>query len=91
MSENIKKSGPTVDDVKKPTWDRPTVASTVAKKPDGLPMTSAAATAIGIFLGLRAVGVGQQRALLTSTSLVYLMSLPIVYQNKKGNFFDMMP
>ena len=90
MSENIKKSGPTVDDVKKPTWGRRTVASTVVKKPDGLLMTSMAATAIGIFLGLRAVGVGQQSALLTSTYLAYLMSLPIVYQNKKGNFFDMM-
>ena len=31
--KNIKKPDPTVDDVKKPTWDRHTVASTVAKKP----------------------------------------------------------
>ena len=82
--KNIKKPDPTVDDVKKPTWDRHTVASTVAKKPDGLLMTSVAATAIGIFFGLGAVGVGQQSALLTSTSLVYLMSLPIVYRNKKA-------
>ena len=75
--KNIKKPDPTLDDVKKPTWDRPTVASTVAKKPDGLLMTSVAATAIGIFFGLGAAGVGQQ-------SLVYLMSLPLVYRNEKA-------
>ena len=75
--KNIKKPDPTLDDVKKPTWDRPTVASAVAKKPDGLLMTSVAATAIGIFFGLGAAGVGQQ-------SLVYLMSLPLVYRNEKA-------
>ena len=68
--KNIKKSEPTIDDVKKPTWDRANIASTVAKKPDGLLMTSVAATAIRIFFGLRAVGVGNLSALLTSTSLV---------------------
>ena len=68
--KNIKKSEPTIDDVKKPTWDRANITSTVAKKPDSLLMTSVAATAIRIFCGLRAVGVGNLSALLTSTSLV---------------------
>ena len=44
--KNIKKPEPTVDDVKKPTWDRPIVASAVTKKPDGLLMTSVTATGI---------------------------------------------
>ena len=44
--KNIKKPEPTVDDVKKPTSDRPIVASTVTKKPDGLLMTSVTATGI---------------------------------------------
>ena len=57
--KNIKKPEPTVDDVKKPTLNRPTVASTVAKKPDGLLMTSVADT---VFFGIRAVGIGQQSA-----------------------------
>ena len=49
------------------------------KKPigDGLLITTVAATAAGIFFGLRAVGVRQQSALLTSALLVYLMSLPV--------------
>ena len=44
--KNIKKPEPTIDDVKKPTWDRPIVASAVTKKPDGLLMTDVTATAI---------------------------------------------
>ena len=44
--KNIKKPEPTVDDVKKPTSDRPIVASAVTKKPDGLLMTSVTATGI---------------------------------------------
>ena len=44
--KNIKKPEPTVDDVKKPTWDRLIVASAVTKKSDGLLMTSVTATAI---------------------------------------------
>ena len=52
--KNIKKPEPTIDDVKKPTWDRPIVASAVTKKPDGLLMTSVTATGIWIFFGLRA-------------------------------------
>ena len=44
---------------------------------EGLLKTTVAATAAGIFLGLRAVGVGQPSAIFTSTSLVCFMSLPI--------------
>ena len=56
-----------------------TVAATVAKKPngDGLLITTVDTTTTAIFFGLRAVGVGQQGALLISMSLVYLMSLPV--------------
>ena len=60
------------ENIKKPIEeDGPTVAATVAEKPvrGGLLIT------VGIFLGLRAVGVGQHDALLTFTSLVWLLSL----------------
>ena len=43
---------------------------------DGVLMTTAAFTTTGIFYTLRIVGVGQHNALLTSTSLAWLMSLP---------------
>ena len=69
--------------IKKPLRDEvfiTTVDATAAEEPivfgDGLLITTVAATAAAIFFGLRAVGVGQQRALLTSTSLVYFMFLP---------------
>ena len=61
--KNIKKPEPTIDKIKKATWDGHTIVSTVAAKPDGLLRTSVAATAIGIFFGIRAVGIGQQSAL----------------------------
>ena len=60
--KNIKKPEPTVDDVKKPTWNRPTVASTVSEKPDSLLITSMAATAITVFFGIRTLGIAQQSA-----------------------------
>ena len=44
---------------------------------DRLLLTTVAATVAGVFFELRAVGVGQQSELLTPTSLVYLMSLPV--------------
>ena len=49
--------------------DETTVAATVAKKPigDGLPITTIAAMTVGIFFDLRAIGVAQHDALLTST------------------------
>ena len=58
--------------------DGPTIAASVVEKPigDGLLITTVAATATRIFFGLRAVCVGQQSALLTSMSSVYLMNLP---------------
>ena len=61
---------------KKPIDDGSTVDATVAKKPigDGLLITTVTAIATGIFFGLRALGVGQQRALLTSTSFVYFVT-----------------
>ena len=49
-----------------------------AKEPtDGLLMTVMASTVAGIFYALRMAGVGQHNALLTSTSVAWLMSLPI--------------
>ena len=60
----------TIDD------DGSTVDATTAKKPigDGLLITNVTAMATGILFGLRTVGVGQQGALLTSTSFVYFVS-----------------
>ena len=59
--KNIKKSEPTVDDVRKSIGDGMLIA------------TVATMTAI-MFFGLRVVGVRQDNALSTSTSLVYLLS-----------------
>ena len=44
---------------------------------DGLLITSVGGKAAVIFFDPRVVGVEQQGALLTSTSLIYLMSLPL--------------
>ena len=65
--------------IKKPINDRSTIEATAAMvdaKPigDELLITTVVATTFGIFFGLRAVGMGQHNALLTSTSLVYLLS-----------------
>ena len=62
--KNIKKTELTVDDVKKPIGD-------------GFLITTVASTTVGISYTLRAAGVGQHNALLTSTSLACFMSLPI--------------
>ena len=67
--------------IKKPFGDEvsiTTVVATATKEPnvDRLLITNIATTAAVIFFGLKAVGVGQQSALLTSTSLVYFMFLP---------------
>ena len=69
--------------IKKPIEDEvsiTTVAATTVKEliafEDGLLITIVAATAAVILFGLSAVGVGQQSALLTSTSLVHFMFLP---------------
>ena len=55
------------------------VEATVAEKPirDGLLITTVAATTVRIFFSLRAMGLVQHDALLASTSLVWLMSLPV--------------
>ena len=55
---------------KKPIYDWSTVHAAAAKKPieDGLLITTVAATTLGIFYALRAAGVEQPNALLTSTS-----------------------
>ena len=62
--KNIKKTELTIDDVKKPIGD-------------GFFITTVASTTVGISYTLRAAGLGQHNALLTSTSLAYFMSLPI--------------
>ena len=63
--------------------DEATVATTANKElisfGDGLLITTVASTAAVIFFGLRKLGVGQQGALLTSTSLVSLMFLPAIF------------
>ena len=55
------------------------VDATAAKKPigDGLIITTIVDTTVVIFFGLRLVGIGQVNALLTSTSLVSFVSLPV--------------
>ena len=65
--------------LKKPIEDGPTVAFTVAEKPigDELIITTIAATVVGIFFDLRAIGAAEHNALLTSTPLVWLFSLPV--------------
>ena len=62
--------------IKKPVEGKPAEA---AEKPigDGPLIAFTAATTIGIFFALRAMGVGQHDALVTSTSLVWLFSLPV--------------
>ena len=57
------------ENIKKSVEDGP---ATVAEKPigDGLIITTVAATVVGIFFGLRAIGVVQHDALITSMSLV---------------------
>ena len=61
--------------INKPIEHGPTVAS---EKPigDGLFITTIATVTVGIFFSLRAMGLVQNDALLASTSLVWLMSLP---------------
>ena len=63
----------------KPIDDGSTADATAAKKSigDGLLITTVTSTTVGIFYVLRAAGVGQHNALLTSTSLACFMSLPI--------------
>ena len=69
------------ENIKKPINDECTIDGTAARKPieDGRLITTVAATSGAIFFGLRAVDMGQYNALLTSTSLVYLLA-----------FFDLM-
>ena len=69
------------ENIKKPINDECTIDGTAARKPigDGRLITTVAATSGAIFFGLRAVDMGQYNALLTSTSLVYVLS-----------FFDLM-
>ena len=67
------------EDIKKLIEGGSTVVATVAEKPigDGLFKTTIAATTVGIFFGLRAMDAVQHGALFTSTSLVWLLSLPV--------------
>ena len=55
------------------------VDATTVKKPigDGLMIISLTATTAAIFLGLRLADMRQGSTLLTSTSLVWFMSLPV--------------
>ena len=66
------------ENIKKPIDDGSTIDATAAKKPigDGLLITTVLSTTVRIFYALRAAGVGQHNALLTSMSLACFMSLP---------------
>ena len=57
--------------IKKPIDDESVVDATTAKKPIGgrLLITTVTSTPVGIFYALRTAGVGQHKALFTSTSL----------------------
>ena len=67
------------ENIKKPIEDGLTVADTVAEKTieDGLLITATVAKTVGMFFTLRAMGVGQHDALITPTSSVWLISLPV--------------
>ena len=73
--------------------DETTVAATVNKEPinfvDGLLITTVTSTAAVIFFGLRALCVGQQDALLTSTSLAsFMFSLAIFGSDDKKTLYN---
>ena len=61
--------------IKNPVNDGSTADATAAKKPigDGPLIATVATTTARIFFGLRTVSMRQHNALLTSTSLVYLL------------------
>ena len=63
--------------------DKTNVATTADKESitfgDGLLINTVTSAAAVIFFGLRVLGVGQQGALLTSTSLVFFMFLPAIF------------
>ena len=63
--------------IKEPIEYRPIIADTAAECPDGLLITTVAVMTAGTFFGLKGMGFGQHDALLMSTSLLWLMSLPI--------------
>ena len=65
------------ENIEKPIKHGPAIADTTAEELDGLIITTVAAMTAGVFFGLRAMGLGQHNALLTSTSLVWLFSLPV--------------
>ena len=65
------------ENIKEPIEYGLTIAYAAAEKPDGLLITTIAATTVGMLFGLRAMGVGQHDALLTSTSLLWLLSLAV--------------
>ena len=74
--------------IKNPINDGSTVDTTAPKKPigDGPLITTVAATAAGIFFGLRAVDMGQHNALITSRWLVYL--LPFFWSDDLKNLYN---
>ena len=65
--------------IKKLIDDASTMDAKSVKKPigDGLLITTVASTTVEIFYALRAAGVGQHKALFTSTSLAWFSSLPV--------------
>ena len=64
------------ENIKKSINDGSTIGAAAAKKPigDGPLIATVTATTAVIFFGLRVVGMRQDKALLTSSSLVYLLS-----------------
>ena len=62
---------------KEPIEHESIMANMTAEEFDGLIITTVAAMTVGMFFGLRAMGLGQHDALITSTPLVWLISLPV--------------
>ena len=62
------------ENIKEPIEYEPAMAATTTENPIVLSITTVAAAVIGIFFSLRYMGVRQHVALITSTSLVWLMS-----------------
>ena len=58
------------ENIKEPIEYRPIITDTAAEDPNGFIITTVASMTAKMFFGLRAVGLEQHNALLTTTSLV---------------------
>ena len=65
------------ENIEKPVKHGPVIADTTAEEPDGLIIVTVTVMTARMFFGIRAMGLGQHDALITSTSLVWLRSLSV--------------